>query len=61
MPRMISLLVVALLATACALRPEAPSGVVDESSQRKLSLGVVVGSAGRFGDQVWRGVSIVAS
>lgn len=51
---------VLLLGTGCLRGPEPPSGVVDPSSERSLSLGQVVGSAGRFGHQEWRGIPFAA-
>lgn len=40
----------------CMRGPEPPSGIVDSTSLRTLSLGEIVGSTGRFGHQEWRGI-----
>jgi len=42
--------------SACSMHPPAPSGEVDGTSRRSLSLGDVVGSEGRFGGHEWRGL-----
>ncbi|MEE2662794.1 MAG: carboxylesterase family protein [Myxococcota bacterium] len=61
MRRSVWLLILGMGASACALRPEGPSGVVDPTSLRALSLGAVVGSAGRHGDHVWRSIPYAAA
>jgi para-nitrobenzyl esterase len=55
------LVALAVLTAACALRPEGPSGIVDPTSQRSLSQGALVGSAGNHGDHVWRSVPYAAA
>ena len=60
MRRWVWMLVLGVGASACALRPEGPSGVVDPNSLRALSLGAVVGSEGRHGDHAWRSIPYAA-